>query len=165
MYNCTVKSTPCNRVCHYLSISALFLPRVCKGCNATISMSFPIHTWTRGVTALFCLRECVQCRAFGTGEKKDTCERDCGYFNLIKVKDRDKLPQPVQAFPLMHCKERDANDCWFYYTYAVNNTEKEVHVVEALGEETLFVSLQQQECVFALKGSCDASVTSCSCKQ
>uniref|UniRef100_A0A673H199 Integrin beta n=1 Tax=Sinocyclocheilus rhinocerous TaxID=307959 RepID=A0A673H199_9TELE len=77
-------------------------------------------------------KECVQCRAFGTGEKKDTCERDCSYFNLIKVKDRDKLPQPVQAFPLMHCKERDANDCWFYYTYAVNNTEKEVHVVEAL---------------------------------
>ncbi|KTF73932.1 hypothetical protein cypCar_00049792, partial [Cyprinus carpio] len=83
-------------------------------------------------TGSSCLRECVQCRAFGTGEKKDTCERDCSYFNLIKVKDRDKLPQPVQAFPLMHCKERDANDCWFYYTYAVNNTEKEVHVVETL---------------------------------
>uniref|UniRef100_A0A8C7UCF3 Integrin beta n=1 Tax=Oncorhynchus mykiss TaxID=8022 RepID=A0A8C7UCF3_ONCMY len=78
-------------------------------------------------------KECVQCRAFGTGEKKETCERDCSYFNLIKVKDRDKLPQPGQAFPLMHCKERDANDCWFYYTYAVNNnTEKEVHVVETL---------------------------------
>ncbi|KAG5850495.1 hypothetical protein ANANG_G00083070 [Anguilla anguilla] len=78
-------------------------------------------------------KECVQCRAFGTGEKKDTCERDCSYFNLIKVKDRDKLPQPVQAFPLLHCKERDANDCWFYYTYAVNNNaEKEVHVVETL---------------------------------
>ncbi|XP_066573808.1 integrin beta-1 isoform X2 [Amia ocellicauda] len=75
-------------------------------------------------------KECVQCRAFQTGEKKDTCERDCSYFNLIKVKDRDKLPQPNQAFPLMHCKERDANDCWFYYTYAINNTEKEVHVVE-----------------------------------
>uniref|UniRef100_A0A8C8I1W1 Integrin beta n=1 Tax=Oncorhynchus tshawytscha TaxID=74940 RepID=A0A8C8I1W1_ONCTS len=74
-------------------------------------------------------KECVQCRAFGTGEKKDTCERDCSYFNLIKVKDRDKLPQPGQAFPLMHCKERDANDCWFYYTYAVNKkSEKEVHV-------------------------------------
>ncbi|XP_052339256.1 integrin beta-1-like isoform X1 [Oncorhynchus keta] len=78
-------------------------------------------------------KECVQCRAFGTGEKKDTCERDCSYFNLIKVKDRDKLPQPGQAFPLMHCKERDANDCWFYYTYAVNKkSEKEVHVVEPL---------------------------------
>uniref|UniRef100_A0AAQ4QIV3 Integrin beta n=1 Tax=Gasterosteus aculeatus aculeatus TaxID=481459 RepID=A0AAQ4QIV3_GASAC len=79
-------------------------------------------------------KECVQCRAFGTGEKKDTCERDCSYFNLIKVKDRDKLPQPNDAsYPVMHCKERDANDCWFYYTYAVNNnTEKEVHVVDML---------------------------------
>ncbi|KAF3703391.1 Integrin beta-1 [Channa argus] len=79
-------------------------------------------------------KECVQCRAFGTGEKKDTCERDCSYFNLIKVKDRDKLPQPTDtSYPVMHCKERDANDCWFYYTYAVNNnTEKEVHVVDTL---------------------------------
>uniref|UniRef100_A0A8C2X3C5 Integrin beta n=1 Tax=Cyclopterus lumpus TaxID=8103 RepID=A0A8C2X3C5_CYCLU len=79
-------------------------------------------------------KECVQCRAFGTGEKKETCERDCSYFNLIKVKERDKLPQPNDAtYPVMHCKERDANDCWFYYTYAVNNnTEKEVHVVDML---------------------------------
>lgn len=78
-------------------------------------------------------RACVQCRAFGTGEKKDTCEKDCSYFKLIKVKDREELPQPVQAFPLMHCKERDANDCWFYYTYSVTN-QTEVHVVETLGK-------------------------------
>ncbi|TRY89151.1 hypothetical protein DNTS_018073 [Danionella cerebrum] len=78
-------------------------------------------------------KECVQCRAFGTGEKQDVCERDCSSFRLVKVKDREKLPQPVQSFPLMHCKERDANDCWFYYTYAINNsTEPEVHVVETL---------------------------------
>lgn len=53
------------------------------------------------------------------------------------MKDRDKLPQPNDAsYPLMHCKERDANDCWFYYTYAVNNnTEKEVHVVDTLGKQ------------------------------
>uniref|UniRef100_A0A3Q1JMB5 Integrin beta n=1 Tax=Anabas testudineus TaxID=64144 RepID=A0A3Q1JMB5_ANATE len=79
-------------------------------------------------------KECVQCQVFGTGEKKDTCKRHCSYFKLIKVKDRDKLPQPHDSsYPVMHCKERDANDCWFYYTYAVNNnTEKEVHVVETL---------------------------------
>ncbi|KAL1006736.1 hypothetical protein UPYG_G00076170 [Umbra pygmaea] len=77
-------------------------------------------------------KECVQCRAFGTGEKKDVCEKECSYINLIKVTDRDKLPQPGQGFPHVHCKERDANDCWFYYTYAVkNNNEKEVHVVES----------------------------------
>ncbi|XP_064201735.1 integrin beta-1-like isoform X1 [Anguilla rostrata] len=78
-------------------------------------------------------KECVQCRAFGTGEKKDTCEQECSDFKLIKVSDQSKLPQPVQSFPLVHCKERDTNDCWFYYTYAVNNnTEKEVHVAEKL---------------------------------
>uniref|UniRef100_A0A7N8WWH7 Integrin beta n=1 Tax=Mastacembelus armatus TaxID=205130 RepID=A0A7N8WWH7_9TELE len=58
-------------------------------------------------------KECVQCRAFGTGEKKDTCERDCSYFNLIKVKDRDKLPQPSgSSYPVMHCKERDLPKHW-----------------------------------------------------
>lgn len=48
---------------------------------------------------------------------------------------KDKLPQPTDtAYPVMHCKERDANDCWFYYTYAVNNnTQTEVHVLDKLG--------------------------------
>ncbi|XP_058879249.1 integrin beta-1-like isoform X1 [Acipenser ruthenus] len=73
-------------------------------------------------------KECVQCRTFGTGEKKDTCEADCSYFNLTKVNDRDKLPQPGQATALTHCKERDASDCWFYFTYGVNNTENDIHV-------------------------------------
>uniref|UniRef100_A0A7N6B6P5 Integrin beta n=1 Tax=Anabas testudineus TaxID=64144 RepID=A0A7N6B6P5_ANATE len=74
-------------------------------------------------------KECVQCRAFKAGEKKSTCEQDCKYFNLITVKDRENLPQPTdQSFPLTHCKERDANDCWFYYTYAVRNDTKEVYV-------------------------------------
>ncbi|XP_056277345.1 integrin beta-1-like isoform X2 [Pseudoliparis swirei] len=79
-------------------------------------------------------KDCVQCRAFEAGEKKETCERDCSYFQLIKVKDRDMLPQPTdQSFPLSHCKERDANDCWFYYTYAIRNDTKEVYVVDTLG--------------------------------
>ncbi|XP_056277326.1 integrin beta-1-like [Pseudoliparis swirei] len=78
-------------------------------------------------------KDCVQCRAFEAGEKKETCERDCSYFQLIKVKDRDMLPQPTdQSFPLSHCKERDANDCWFYYTYAIRNDTKEVYVVDTL---------------------------------
>ncbi|XP_041928641.1 integrin beta-1-like isoform X1 [Alosa sapidissima] len=76
-------------------------------------------------------KECVQCRAFGTGEKKETCERDCMYFHLEMVKSRDDLPQPGAEPFISHCKERDANDCWFYYTYAVkNDTTKVVHVVE-----------------------------------
>lgn len=78
----------------------------------------------------------MECRAFGTGEKKETCQKECNDFTLFKVKTRDKLPQPNdESYPVMHCKERDANDCWFYYTYAVNNsTEKVVHVVEEPGE-------------------------------
>ncbi|KAJ8395063.1 hypothetical protein AAFF_G00040140 [Aldrovandia affinis] len=91
-----------------------------------------MSTGFKGGTSSAPHRECVQCRVFGTGEMKDTCEQECSYFNLIKVKDLDKLPQPMQNFPLVHCKERDANDCWFYYSYSVNNTEKEVHVVETL---------------------------------
>ena len=76
----------------------------------------------------------MQCRTFGTGEKAERCQEDCSEFTLIKVKERDKLPQPNDAaYPIMHCKERDANDCWFYYTYAVNNNTKEVHVMDKLG--------------------------------
>ncbi|KAF6727973.1 Integrin beta-1 [Oryzias melastigma] len=77
-------------------------------------------------------KDCVECRAFGTGELKDKCQEMCSEFTMVKVKDRDKLPQPNGgSYPIVHCKERDANDCWFYYTYAVNNnTEKEVHVVD-----------------------------------
>lgn len=74
----------------------------------------------------------MQCRAFETGEKKDVCARDCSYFELSKVKK--KLPEPTdQSYPLTHCKVRDENDCWFYYTYAIRNQTKEVYVVEELG--------------------------------
>ncbi|XP_062386733.1 integrin beta-1-like isoform X2 [Sardina pilchardus] len=79
-------------------------------------------------------KECVQCRAFGTGEKKETCERDCMYFHLEKVKSRADLPQPGSAPLISHCKERDANDCWFYFTYtSKDDGTKAVHVVETAG--------------------------------
>uniref|UniRef100_A0A3B4ANI3 Integrin beta n=1 Tax=Periophthalmus magnuspinnatus TaxID=409849 RepID=A0A3B4ANI3_9GOBI len=81
-------------------------------------------------------KACIECRAFETGEKKETCERDCSYFSMIKVKDLSRLPQPTdQSFPLAYCKERDHNDCWFYFTYSVDNNTKEVYVVEKLGIE------------------------------
>lgn len=77
-------------------------------------------------------KDCVQCRAFQTGEKKDVCEHDCNYFQLFKVKEGN-LPQPTdQPFPLSHCKERDENDCWFYFTYSIRNGTKEVYVVDKL---------------------------------
>lgn len=83
----------------------------------------------------FCFnRECVQCRAFNKGEKKDTCAQECSHFNITKVENRDKLPQPGQVDPLSHCKEKDVDDCWFYFTYSVNgNNEAIVHVVETPG--------------------------------
>ncbi|KAK7944664.1 hypothetical protein WMY93_000392 [Mugilogobius chulae] len=86
-----------------------------------------------------CGIDCVQCRAFETGEKKDTCERDCSYFTMFKVKEQSRHPQPTdQNFPLTHCKERDQNDCWFYFTYAVRNNTNEVYVVG--GENPIYKS-------------------------
>lgn len=79
-------------------------------------------------------RDCVQCRAFEKGEKKETCSQECMHFNMTRVESRDKLPQPGQPDPLSHCKEKDVDDCWFYFTYSVNsNGEASVHVVETPG--------------------------------
>ena len=50
---------------------------------------------------------------------------------MTQVENQDKLPQPGQVDPLPHCKEKDVDDCWFYFTYSVNgNNEATVHVVE-----------------------------------
>uniref|UniRef100_A0A674PE81 Integrin beta n=1 Tax=Takifugu rubripes TaxID=31033 RepID=A0A674PE81_TAKRU len=63
-------------------------------------------------------KDCVLCRAFPS---EKPCV-NCSYFDLVKVADRDKLPQPTdQSFPLTHCKVRDENDCWVYYTFAIQN--------------------------------------------
>ncbi|XP_056375441.1 integrin beta-1 isoform X2 [Hyla sarda] len=76
-------------------------------------------------------KECVQCRAFQKGEKQKVCDSQCFHFNYTMVDSRDKLPQPGQADALTHCKEKDADDCWFYFTYSVNaNSEIHVHVVK-----------------------------------
>ncbi|XP_077414998.1 integrin beta-1-like [Vanacampus margaritifer] len=84
-------------------------------------------------------KECVQCRAFQAGAKKDTCERDCNYFVLTTVKGVRMLPQPYdQNYPLRHCKERGADDRWFYFTVSIKNDIKEIHVVEMPGTITTF---------------------------
>ncbi|KAG8573529.1 hypothetical protein GDO81_012447 [Engystomops pustulosus] len=76
-------------------------------------------------------KECVQCRAFQKGDKQAVCNDECFHFNYTMVDSRDKLPQPGQADALTHCKEKDADDCWFYFTYSVNaNSEVHVHVVK-----------------------------------
>ncbi|CAF97757.1 unnamed protein product, partial [Tetraodon nigroviridis] len=75
-------------------------------------------------------KDCVLCRAFPS---EKPCA-NCSYFDLVKVADRDKLPQPTdQTFPLSHCKVRDENDCWVYYTFAIKNQTKMVYVVEKPG--------------------------------
>lgn len=54
------------------------------------------------------------------------------------MESRDKLPQPIQVDPLSHCKEKDVDDCWFYFTYSVNgNNEAIVHVVETPGRNLI----------------------------
>ncbi|KAK9980023.1 hypothetical protein ABG768_013423 [Culter alburnus] len=78
-------------------------------------------------------KDCVQCRAFGTGDKKDTCEKECSGFDLIAVKKKEDLPQPNDQPYINHCKERDANDCWFFFTY----TTKEDSTIEVQMAEDL----------------------------
>lgn len=91
---------------------------------------------------LFFCRDCVQCRAFDKGEKKETCSQECMHFNMTRVESRDKLPQPGQPDPLSHCKEKDVDDCWFYFTYSVNsNGEASVHVVETPGMNRMLCTL------------------------
>ncbi|XP_057188992.1 integrin beta-1-like [Triplophysa rosa] len=77
-------------------------------------------------------KDCVECRAFKTGVKKDTCEKECTYFNYIPVKKKEDLPQPFDLPNIPICKERDALDCWFYFTYAIRNDNVEVHLAEGL---------------------------------
>eukprot|EP00079_Xenopus_tropicalis_P036299 XP_017950070.1 PREDICTED: integrin beta-1 isoform X1 [Xenopus tropicalis] len=76
-------------------------------------------------------KECVQCRAFQKGEKQEVCLEQCMHFNISLVESREDLPQPGQAEALTHCKEKDAEDCWFYFTYSVDSkNEVLVHVVK-----------------------------------
>lgn len=64
------------------------------------------------------------------------------HFNMTRVESRDKLPQPGQPDPLSHCKEKDVDDCWFYFTYSVNsNGEANVHVVETPGMNMMLPAL------------------------
>ncbi|KAI5611428.1 integrin, beta 1b precursor [Silurus asotus] len=77
----------------------------------------------------------AQCRAFKNGEiSEEKCSQKCSHFKLIMVKEKEDLPQPNSQPYLSHCKERDANDCWFFFTYATKNESAEVYVVEKLGK-------------------------------
>uniref|UniRef100_A0A4W3HW67 Integrin beta n=1 Tax=Callorhinchus milii TaxID=7868 RepID=A0A4W3HW67_CALMI len=74
-------------------------------------------------------KDCLQCKAFNKGPKKDTCDQ-CE-FEVILVERQDQLPQPGQVKSIAHCKEKDEDDCWFYFSYSVNDQNvPEVHVTK-----------------------------------
>ncbi|XP_067219499.1 integrin beta-1b.1 [Chanodichthys erythropterus] len=74
-------------------------------------------------------KDCVECRQFGMGSKKHTCETNCSNFNIIAVKSKEDLPQSSNQPHINDCKERDTDDCWFFFTYDTKNDDKiEVHV-------------------------------------
>ncbi|XP_032421708.1 integrin beta-1-like [Xiphophorus hellerii] len=76
-------------------------------------------------------KDCVECLTFQTGVKKDVCKDECKNFRLFRVQDQGQLPQPNdQTFPQVICKERDENDCSFYFSFSVRNNTNEVYVVE-----------------------------------
>ncbi|RXN33122.1 integrin beta-1-like protein [Labeo rohita] len=71
-------------------------------------------------------KDCVECLYFGTGSKKQICDKDCKSFSLKSVKTKEELPKNPN-----HCKERDIDDCWFFFTYTTKNDDNiEVHVAE-----------------------------------
>ncbi|XP_027306336.1 integrin beta-1 isoform X1 [Anas acuta] len=129
--DCSLDTTPCmasnGQICNGRGTCE------CGTCNCT-DPKFQGPTCEMCQTCLgVCAehKDCVQCRAFDKGEKKETCSQECMHFNMTRVESRDKLPQPGQPDPLSHCKEKDVDDCWFYFTYSVNsNGEANVHVVE-----------------------------------
>ncbi|XP_056336088.1 integrin beta-1b.1 [Danio aesculapii] len=57
-------------------------------------------------------KDCVECKHFGTGSKQKTCDEDCKSFSIKKVKTKEDLPPPN----INHCKERDVDDCWIFFT-------------------------------------------------
>ncbi|XP_060104141.1 integrin beta-1 isoform X1 [Heteronotia binoei] len=127
---CPLDTTPCEaangQICNGRGICE------CGVCNCTDSKF-------QGPTCELCQtcvgvcaehKDCVQCRAFGKGEKKDKCQEECSHFNMTLVDHRDKLPQPGDFDAQTHCKEKDIDDCWFYFTYSVESNKPIVHVVK-----------------------------------
>uniref|UniRef100_A0A8C1MBM3 Integrin beta n=1 Tax=Cyprinus carpio TaxID=7962 RepID=A0A8C1MBM3_CYPCA len=68
-------------------------------------------------------KDCVECKQFSTGSKKHTCEIDCRSVNVKPVKVKEELPQPNEQPYIYHCKERDVDDCWFFFTYTTKNDD------------------------------------------
>uniref|UniRef100_A0A4W3I2J7 Integrin beta n=1 Tax=Callorhinchus milii TaxID=7868 RepID=A0A4W3I2J7_CALMI len=78
-------------------------------------------------------KDCVQCKAFGKGPKKNTCDQ-CE-FEVTLV---EQLPESESTVP---CKARDEEDCWFMYTYSLfDQNVPVVHVAKIQGENNFLRS-------------------------
>ncbi|XP_077431321.1 integrin beta-1-like [Vanacampus margaritifer] len=53
--------------------------------------------------------DCVDCRAFGKGPKKDTCEAECNYLILTKVASKVDIRAPCRM--ISH-----EDSCYFYFS-------------------------------------------------
>ncbi|XP_064410733.1 integrin beta-1 [Latimeria chalumnae] len=76
--------------------------------------------------------DCVECRLFNKGRKKDVCNQECNFFRLVVVNSLEQIPQPGQEHEITYCKEKNA-DKWF--TFAISNTSGDivVHVLSTPG--------------------------------
>ncbi|XP_030631799.1 integrin beta-1-like [Chanos chanos] len=73
------------------------------------------------------IKDCVECLAFNSGVKKDTCAQDCNLFKITKVKDKDSLPRLTDQT----CKQRDVDGCTLYFAFSAHgDTPTEVYVAE-----------------------------------
>jgi len=69
-------------------------------------------------------RDCAECQIFRTGSKilTNTCEKDCRSFNITTVNTKEEFLEP-NGQPINLCKERDVDDCWFYFSYTTKNDD------------------------------------------
>ncbi|XP_018541585.1 integrin beta-1 [Lates calcarifer] len=74
--------------------------------------------------------KCVECRAFGMGEKRDRCDQECSYLSVTMVDTKDDLPQTggTTALCLMISPE---DSCIFYYTLSRTSSRQQSTVARA----------------------------------
>ncbi|XP_037641480.1 integrin beta-1-like isoform X1 [Sebastes umbrosus] len=75
-------------------------------------------------------KACVECRAFGTGAKRNRCDQECGHLSLTVVETKDDMPKPGET--IAFCKMVSSEDsCFFYYTFSSTPSGGQWTVVRA----------------------------------
>ncbi|XP_057691535.1 integrin beta-1-like isoform X2 [Corythoichthys intestinalis] len=70
--------------------------------------------------------ECVDCRVFGTGPKKDRCQDECNYLIVTKVGSKTYIDAP--------CKMKSREDsCYFYFS--ISQDREGIHCTAAAMKE------------------------------